>query len=116
MNSTVCYQSHTMQQLAFMFGLIAVLLAGVALASDLEGTARYKKAFRNTVNNSLESQWRTSVSNQNTWRESKQSGKDVTPAFDNYDPDDLDKFRNSQSYDSNLQEHNPTLFGLKFDF
>ncbi|MCP4074323.1 MAG: hypothetical protein GY742_21760 [Hyphomicrobiales bacterium] len=99
-----------------MLGFIVVVLAGVALANDLDDTPRYKKAFRDTVNNSLESQWRTPLSNQDTWRESKKSRKGAAPAFDNYNPDDLDKFRNSQSYDSNLQEQNPTLFGLKFDF
>ncbi len=116
MKSTLYYQLHPAQQLTFTLGLTAILLAGVAMATDLDDISRYKKAFRDTVNNDLESQWRSPLSNENTWRESKKSRKGAAPAFDNYNPDDLDKFRNSQSYDNNLQEHNPTLFGLKFNF
>ena len=103
------------QQLIFSIGLVVILLAGVALAGDL-GNTRHKKTYRNTVNNSLESQWRTPLSNQNSWREGGTNKKGAERTFDNYDPEDLDKFRTNKSYGNNLQYDNPTMFGLKLKF
>jgi hypothetical protein len=116
MNSAVIYRSYTVQQLVFAFGLLVILLTNFALANDLAYTPKSKKTFHKTVNNSLESQWRTPLSNQNDWRESPKTRKGVKRTFDNYDPDDLDKFRNSPSYSNQLQDQNPTLFGLKLKF
>jgi hypothetical protein len=111
------------QQLKIALGLLLALACTFAFANDLgrmDRSSRYNETLRKTTNRDAEGQWRLPVSREIDWRATNEtqqnSGASPKMSFDNYDSEDRDKFRNSPSFDDNLGNRNPSLFGLKLKF
>jgi hypothetical protein len=102
-----------------MLGGMMILLCSFAFANDLgrlDRSSRYDDTLRKTTSKDLEDQWRTPVNNEVDWRQFNKPQQKVMPEFDNYEIDDVEKFRDTSSYENTLSDRNPTLFGLKLKF